>query len=137
MLWVTSGSKLFSNCRNGLHAPTFLWALVKWFGHRAHDQQSMVSFVSSSTWIVVTPMESLIQYVRKVFRKTDISYPLIRTREYLYQGLRNVIFSGKFCIRTKWWSLCGYIDVGNRSSWLWSRLEIRSMQSSYRLNMYK
>ena len=31
--------------------------------------------------------------VRKTFRKTNISYPLIQTRTCAYQGLRNVSFS--------------------------------------------
>ena len=34
-----------------------------------------------------------IQYVRKIFRKTNISYPLIRTRTCAYQWVRNVSFS--------------------------------------------
>ena len=29
----------------------------------------------------------------QIFRKTDISYPLIRTRTYAYQGVRNISFS--------------------------------------------
>ena len=31
--------------------------------------------------------------VHKIFRKTNISYPLIRTRTCAYQGVRNVSFS--------------------------------------------
>ena len=34
----------------------------------------------------------------KFFRKTNISYPL----KSAYQRVRNVTFSGKFCVRTKW-----------------------------------
>ena len=33
---------------------------------------------------------------RQIFRKTNISYPLIRTRTYAYQGVRNFRFFGKF-----------------------------------------
>ena len=29
----------------------------------------------------------------EIFRKTNISYPLIRTRTWAYQGVRNVSFS--------------------------------------------
>ena len=36
-----------------------------------------------------------------IFRKTNISYPLIRTPTCPYQGVRNVGFS-EFCVRTKW-----------------------------------
>ena len=35
-------------------------------------------------------------YVRKIFRKTDISKPLIRTRTCAYQGVRNISFSETF-----------------------------------------
>ena len=42
-----------------------------------------------------------IQHVRKIFRRNNISHPLIRTR-CAYQRVRNVGFFGKFCIRTKW-----------------------------------
>ena len=41
-------------------------------------------------------MGSFIQYVRKVFRKTSISYPSIRTRTCAYQGIRYVSFSENF-----------------------------------------
>ena len=41
-------------------------------------------------------MGSSIQYARKIFRKTNISYPLIRTRTCPYQGVRNVSFSKYF-----------------------------------------
>ena len=36
-----------------------------------------------------------IQYVRRTFRKINISSPLTRTRTHAYQGLRNI------CVRTK------------------------------------
>ena len=41
------------------------------------------------------------QYLRKVFRKNNFSYPLIRLRTCKYAGIRNVSFFGKFCVRTK------------------------------------
>ena len=37
-----------------------------------------------------------IKYVDKIFRKTNISNPLIRTRTCAYQGVANVSFSGNF-----------------------------------------
>ena len=39
---------------------------------------------------------SSILYVRKIFRKTNISYSLIQTKTCAYQGVRNVSFSKKF-----------------------------------------
>ena len=44
----------------------------------------------------------IIRIVRaQIFRKTNISYPLIRRRKYMYQEVRNVRLR-KFCVRTKW-----------------------------------
>ena len=40
--------------------------------------------------------ESSIKYVCKIFRKTNISYPLIRKCTCASQGLRNVRFSENF-----------------------------------------
>ena len=37
---------------------------------------------------------------RQIFRKTDISYPLIRTHTCAYQGVRNVRFSEKRILKT-------------------------------------
>ena len=54
----------------------------------------------------------IIYYVRKIFRKTNISYPLIRTRTCTYQGVRNVSFSENFAYVVNEWSL--FINsVGN------------------------
>ena len=39
---------------------------------------------------------SCIKYVHKIFRKTNISNPLIRTRTCAYQGVRNISFSENF-----------------------------------------
>ena len=39
---------------------------------------------------------SSIKYVRKIFQKTNISNPLIRTRTCVYQEVRNVSFSENF-----------------------------------------
>ena len=39
----------------------------------------------------------IIHLVRtKIFRKSNVSYPLIRTQTYAYQGVRNVSFSQNF-----------------------------------------
>ena len=39
---------------------------------------------------------SFIYYIRKIFRETNNSYHLIRTRSCAYQGVRNVSFSENF-----------------------------------------
>ena len=41
-------------------------------------------------------LESSIKYVRKIFRKTDTSYPLIRTPTCAYHEVRSVSFSEDF-----------------------------------------
>ena len=41
-------------------------------------------------------MGSFIYYVRQIFQKTNISYPLIRTRSCVHQQVRNVSFSENF-----------------------------------------
>ena len=46
---------------------------------------------------------SFIEYIRKIFRKTNISYPLVHKRTAAYQGVRDVSFSefGKICVRIR------------------------------------
>ena len=46
-----------------------------------------------------------IYYVPKIFRKTNISYPLIRTRTGAYQGVGNVGFSENFAYVLNGWTL--------------------------------
>ena len=61
-----------------------------------------------------SPEGSPIKYIRKIFRKANISNPLIRTRTCAYQGVRNVSFSENFAYVLygcplnaiwKWWHL--------------------------------
>ena len=49
-----------------------------------------------------------IKYLRKIFRKTNISNPLICTRTCAYQGVRNVSFSGNFAYVLNGWPLLPY-----------------------------
>ena len=51
---------------------------------------------------------SFIYYVRKIFQKTNISYPLISTRTCVYQGVRNVSFSKNFANVFNEWSLINH-----------------------------
>ena len=55
------------------------WSLVRFVGNKAKGRISKRAFEENK--------------VRQIFRKTDISYPLIRTRTCGYQGVRNVRFS--------------------------------------------
>ena len=50
-------------------------------------------------------LEYSFKYVRKIFRKTNISYPLICTRTYAYQGVKNVSFSENFAYVLNGWPL--------------------------------
>ena len=42
------------------------------------------------------PVQSFIQYVSKIFRESNISYPMIGTRTCAYQGVRNISFPENF-----------------------------------------
>ena len=50
-------------------------------------------------------MGSLIYYVRNIFRKTNISDPLIRTRTCVYQGVKNVSFWEKLAYLINEWPI--------------------------------
>ena len=50
-------------------------------------------------------MGSSIKYVRKIFRKTNISNSLIRTHTYAHHGVRNVSFSENFPYVLNRWTL--------------------------------
>ena len=52
---------------------------------------------------ILFPWGSSIKYVRKIFRKTNISNPLKRTPTYAYQGVRNVSFSENFAYALNGW----------------------------------
>ena len=54
-------------------------------------------FCTLLTSVIVTSKGPSINYLRKIFRKTNISPPpLIRTRTCAYQGVRNGSFSESF-----------------------------------------
>ena len=76
-----------------------------------------------------------IYYVRKIFRKTNISYPLICTRSCTYQWVRNISFSENFGYvwphvnmdSSLWdWALRGIIRT--TKGWLWTT-------KSFKLNL--
>ena len=52
---------------------------------------------------------SSIKYVRKIFRKTDISNPLIRRRTCTYQGVKNVSFSEDFAYLLNGWPPANFL----------------------------
>ena len=51
------------------------------------------------------PMGSTIYYERKIFWKANVSYPLICACTCVYQGVRNVNFSGNFTYLLNGWFL--------------------------------
>ena len=57
-------------------------------------------------------VRSSIKYGRKIFRKTNISNLLIRTRTCAYLGIKNVSFPGNFSYVLNGWSLT------TNSAWL-------------------
>ena len=54
-------------------------------------------------------------YIRKIFWKTNISYPLIRKRTCTYQGVRNVSFSENFMYVLNEWPLFYFL-------WPWYKI---------------
>ena len=52
----------------------------------------------------------------QIFRKADISYPLIRRRTYAYQRARNICFSENFAYVLNTWSLAHSSEL--RQNWL-------------------
>ena len=56
-------------------------------------------------------MEPSIKYARKIFRKTNISNPLIHTHTYAYQGIRNVSFSENFVYVLNVWPLLLLVKI--------------------------
>ena len=97
------------------------FSLHKFFQDRFFNVWKFDSFVSPRvfinprSWMVLNMYKkknfrsldkgSLIYYVRKIFRKTNISYTLIRTHLCAYQGVRNVSFSENFANVINEWSL--------------------------------
>ena len=59
---------------------------------------------------------SFIKYIRKIFRKTNISNPLIRTHTCAYQGIRNVSFLENFAYVLNGWPPCEIVDVFRRQA---------------------
>ena len=51
---------------------------------------------SMDQWEFIYTLGLSIKYVRKMFRKTNVSNPLISTRTCAYQGVRNVNFLDNF-----------------------------------------
>ena len=63
-------------------------------------------FCTLLTSVIVTSKGPSINYLRKIFRKTNISPPpLIRTRTCAYQGVRNGSFSESFAYILNEWPL--------------------------------
>ena len=60
-------------------------------------------------------MVSSIKYVRKIFRKTNISNPLIRTCSCAYQGVRNISSLENFAYVLNGWSL---LNEGTHVVWM-------------------
>ena len=56
----------------------------------------VLQFSQFRTGFFLQQKGSSISYVSKVFRKTHISYPLIRASTQTYQGVRNIGFSENF-----------------------------------------
>ena len=65
-------------------------------GKYGSEKTRVLAYFTQCHFLRKLLLGSFIQYVRKIFRKTSISYPLIRTYTCVYQGVRNVSFSEDF-----------------------------------------
>ena len=76
------------------HLPRRLQDVFKITSRRLDREQ----FITLKTFskLLKTYLGPSIKYVRKIFLKSKISYPLIRTRTCAYQGVRNVGFLKNF-----------------------------------------
>ena len=95
---------------------TLSWRRFLWYRSQSTDFQSksMDWFLYDRNlrhkrvkdiWKKVSP----IWYVRKIFRKTNVSYLLIRTPTCAYQGVRNVSFSKNFAYVLNGWPHTSYL----------------------------
>ena len=86
------------------HAQQIKWPVSKWNAALGWNGVSIniEKVFRTSFWMyfvegcILLSKGPSIKYVRKIFYKTNISNPLIRTRTYAYQGVGNVSFSKNF-----------------------------------------
>ena len=93
-LYVTHRTTLFFvthqqefGCQNGCHDNT---QGILWLVPESINKHTIVVFRTMSKEYDSAYCEII--YVRKIFLKTNSSYPLIRTRTCAYQGVRNISF---------------------------------------------
>ena len=86
--------------------------------------QACQGFSKITRAIFLFSIGSFVYCVRKIFRKTNISYPLINTRACAYQGVRNVCFPENFENVLKECSL--FMCVGNSVQRCWFKREYGS-----------
>ena len=89
--WLTNIAFPIQNCLKKFICNTSLHDQIKVKSTSLH-----IIIISGSLTKKLHQQGSSIQYVRKLFRKTNISYPLIRIRTCVYQGVRNVSFLDNF-----------------------------------------
>ena len=73
--------------------------------HSSNNLRNQTTFRSKNIHTIKYGSGPSIKYVRKIFRKTNISNPLIRTRTCAYQGVRNISFSENFSYVLNGWPL--------------------------------
>ena len=72
-------------------------------------QRQVYDVIKCKGGILNIEMGSCIYCVHKIFRNTNISYPLIRTLSCAYQGVRNASLSENFVNAINEWSLTNKI----------------------------
>ena len=86
------------------------WRHTSWKSERKIPfQRQVYDVIKCKGGILNIEMGSCIYCVRKIFRNTNISYPLIRTLSCAYQEVRNVSLSENFVSAINEWSLTNKI----------------------------
>ena len=86
------------------------WRHMSWKSERKIPfQRQVYDVIKCKGGILNIEMGSCIYCVRKIFRNTNNSYPLIRTLLCAYQGVRNVSLSENFVNAINEWSLTNKI----------------------------
>ena len=87
----------FQNVRHSINLSNLIWK-------SCYNQKIARIVACRQRKFLSVHMGPSINYVTKIFRKTNISNSVIRTRTCVYQGFRNVSFSENFAYVLNGWS---------------------------------
>ena len=95
-------SRVFGRfCQNDLRFKACTFQATFGTNKRGKNDFFLSDFLKKTIY-VTHRMGPSIKYVRKIYRKSNISYYLIRARAYTYQRVQNATFLVNFWVRTLW-----------------------------------